>query len=69
MPQHDRNIEAKARTATADQQPSAEARARSVAEQQINENLRRIYQEKLQEDVPDHLRVLLEKLKEQDRLK
>lgn len=40
---------------------------RSLAEQQINENLRRIYQQKLEEDVPDHLQQLLQRLREQDQ--
>lgn len=32
----------------------------------IDENLRRVYQQVLEEDVPDRFRSLLDKLKEQD---
>ena len=36
-------------------------------ERQINENLRRLYQEALDEEVPDRLQQLLERLREQDK--
>ncbi|MFC7705286.1 NepR family anti-sigma factor [Plastorhodobacter daqingensis] len=76
MPQHDRQPDPKgaAPASQAAMQPDAGAsrprsKDKSVVEQQINENLRRIYQQKLEEAVPDHLQALLERLKEQDRLK
>ncbi len=76
MPQHDRHTYANA-SATSSAEAAATngdssgkgARDRSLVEQQINENLRRLYQQKLQEEVPQHLQILLERLKEQDRLK
>lgn len=36
-------------------------------ERQINENLRRLYQQTLDEKLPDHLQELLQRLKEQDQ--
>ena len=36
-------------------------------EEQIDENLRRVYRDRLEEDVPDRFRDLLRQLKEQDR--
>ena len=33
---------------------------------QIDENLRRVYQQTAEEDVPEHLKELLRKLREQD---
>ncbi|ALG91981.1 MULTISPECIES: NepR family anti-sigma factor [Actibacterium] len=39
---------------------------KSRLEEQIDENLRRVYQQKLEEDVPDRFKELLEQLKEQD---
>jgi len=36
---------------------------------QIDENLRRVYDELLKEDVPDHLKQLLARLREKDREK
>lgn len=33
---------------------------------QIDENLKRVYQEKLDEDLPDRFKMLLEQLKKQD---
>ncbi len=35
-------------------------------QQQIDENLRKVYQKTLEEDVPDKLMSLLEQLREQD---
>ncbi|SLN14386.1 hypothetical protein AQS8620_00226 [Aquimixticola soesokkakensis] len=39
---------------------------KSSAESQIEENLRRVYQQRLEEDVPDRFLSLLQQLKEQD---
>jgi len=39
----------------------------AALERQINENLRRLYQQALDEDVPDHLQQLLQRLKDQDQ--
>ncbi|MDY6858659.1 MAG: NepR family anti-sigma factor [Pseudomonadota bacterium] len=39
---------------------------KSRLEEQIDENLRRVYQQKLEEDVPDRFKELLDQLKEQD---
>jgi len=38
-------------------------------EHQIDENLRRVFQDKLEEDVPDRFKELLEKLKQQEQQK
>jgi len=39
---------------------------RTAIDQQIDDNLRRIYQQALEEEIPDHLKQLLERLREQD---
>lgn len=39
---------------------------RSAIDQQIDENLKRIYQQVLEEDIPEHLRQLLDRLREQE---
>ena len=36
-------------------------------ERQINENLQRLYQQTLDEELPEHLQDLLQRLKEQDQ--
>lgn len=38
----------------------------STARQQIDENLRRVYQEALQDEVPDRFKVLLEQLRQKE---
>ena len=35
--------------------------------QQIDENLRRVFQEKVEEEIPDRFKVLLAQLKEKDK--
>ena len=39
----------------------------AVVMRQIDENLRRVYQEAASEEIPDRFQQLLERLKEQDR--
>jgi len=38
-------------------------------ERQIDENLRRVYQDKVEEELPDRFKDLLEKLKQQEQSK
>lgn len=71
MSQHDRHSDVNGNASAAEERQPEDAPARkpSIAAQQINENLRRIYQEKLEEEIPEHLSILLQRLKEQDRLR
>jgi len=41
-------------------------KGKPALEQQIEENLRRVYQQNMEEDVPDRFKQLLSKLKSQD---
>ena len=40
---------------------------KSSLQAQIDDNLKRVYQEALEQDVPDRFKELLQKLKEKDR--
>ncbi len=40
--------------------------SKTSLDEQIEENLRKVYQRTLEEKVPDRFQILLEKLKEQD---
>lgn len=44
-------------------------RKRAALEKQIDENLRRVYEEDAQKDIPDRFRLLLEQLREQGQTK
>lgn len=44
----------------------AREKPKTSLDEQIEENLRKVYQRTLEEDVPDRFMDLLEKLKEQD---
>ncbi|MCB1399402.1 MAG: transcriptional regulator [Rhodobacteraceae bacterium] len=44
----------------------ADEKAKARIEKQINENLRRVYEETLTEEIPDRFRDLLAKLKEKE---
>lgn len=46
--------------------PEEQGRVPPELERQINENLRRLYKQTLEEEVPDHLQKLLERLRKQD---
>lgn len=46
--------------------PRRDERRKVALEQQIDENLRRVYEQDVQQDVPDKLLALLQKLREQD---
>ncbi|MFT3690698.1 NepR family anti-sigma factor [Paenirhodobacter sp.] len=46
---------------------SQEDRAQANLREQINENLRRAYEDALKEEVPDRFRLLLEQLREKER--
>ena len=43
-----------------------EERKRAALEKQIDENLRRVYEQETQQEVPDRFLVLLERLREQE---
>ncbi|MDO5621636.1 MAG: NepR family anti-sigma factor [Paracoccus sp. (in: a-proteobacteria)] len=43
-----------------------EERKRAAIEQQIDENLRRVYQQDVTQEVPDRFLALLQQLREQD---
>lgn len=43
-----------------------EERKRAAIERQIDENLRRVYEQELVEDIPDRFLSLLEQLREQE---
>ena len=43
-----------------------EERKRAALEKQIDENLRRVYEQETQQEVPDRFLILLERLREQD---
>lgn len=47
----------------------AQEHSKSNLERQIEENLRRVYQKTVEEDVPDRFRNLLEQLREQEAVK
>lgn len=42
-------------------------RKKAALEKQIDENLRRVYEEDVQKDIPDRFRLLLEQLREQGK--
>lgn len=46
--------------------PDASDESRPTVERQIDENLRRVYQQMVEESVPDKLMSLLEQLRQQD---
>lgn len=43
-------------------------RKRAALEKQIDENLKRVYEEDVQKDIPDRFHLLLEKLREQGQV-
>ncbi|MDO5368793.1 MULTISPECIES: NepR family anti-sigma factor [Paracoccus] len=43
-----------------------EERKRAALEKQIDENLRRVYEQETQQEVPDRFLILLERLREQE---
>jgi hypothetical protein len=43
-----------------------EERKRAALEKQIDENLRRVYEQETQQEVPDRFLMLLERLREQE---
>ncbi|MBB1492060.1 MULTISPECIES: NepR family anti-sigma factor [unclassified Paracoccus (in: a-proteobacteria)] len=43
-----------------------EERKRAALEKQIDENLRRVYEQESQQEVPDRFLILLERLREQE---
>ena len=43
-----------------------EERKRAALQKQIDENLRRVYEQEVQQDVPDRFLALLERLREQE---
>ncbi|MDB6180960.1 NepR family anti-sigma factor [Paracoccus fistulariae] len=45
--------------------PQREERRKEAVEQQIDENLRRVYEQDITEEIPDRFLELLNKLKEQ----
>lgn len=46
-----------------------DTKPKSSLERQIDENLRKVYQQAIQEEVPDRFKDLLSRLKEQDSQK
>ena len=46
-----------------------DTKPKSSLERQIDENLRKVYQQAIQEEVPDRFKDLLSRLKEQDSKK
>lgn len=47
----------------------SENKRQTIVEKQIDENLRRVYEQAIKEEIPDRLLQLLEQLKAQDKMK
>lgn len=45
----------------------ADNKAKDAAQQQIDENLRRVYEDVLKEEVPDRFKALLDQLRRKDQ--
>lgn len=55
------------RKASAESRPEDDEAVPPAVEQQINENLQRLYRSTLEEDLPDNLKQLLSRLKDREK--